>query len=109
MARLLSVVLVFRDFTEQRRAEEALAEQQEWFKTTLESIGDAVIATEVRGRVVFMNSVAEHLTGWRLDAARQQPCTKVFGLVDPRTRWPVENPVTRVLHEEVRSWAWRTT
>jgi PAS domain S-box-containing protein len=99
--RILGVVLVFRDFTEQRRAEEAIAEQREWFETTLESIGDAVIATDVRGRVVFMNPVAENLTGWRTDSARDRPCTEVFKIVDETTRQPVENPVTRVLQDGV--------
>ncbi len=99
--RILGVVLVFRDFTEQRRAEEAIAEQREWFETTLESIGDAVIATDVRGRVVFMNPVAEHLTGWPLDAARDRACTDVFNIVNEDTRRVVENPVTRVLQEGV--------
>src|SRR5262249_40359625 len=46
---VIGVVLVFRDVTEERRAEDAIAEQREWFETTLESIGDAVIATDVRG------------------------------------------------------------
>ena len=67
---VIGVVLVFRDVSEQRRADEAIAEQREWFETTLESIGDAVIATDVQGRVAFMNPVAEHLTGWRIDEAR---------------------------------------
>jgi PAS domain S-box-containing protein len=99
--RILGVVLVFRDFTEQRRAEEALAEQREWFETALESIGDAVIATDVRGRVVFMNPVAEHMTGWRVDTARDRPCTEIFNVVNENTRRVVENPVTRVLQEGV--------
>ena len=98
---VLGVVLVFRDFTEQRRAEEAIAEQREWFETTLESIGDAVIATDVRGRVVFMNPVAEHLTGWRMDSARDRACTDVFNIINESTRRTVENPVTRVLKEGV--------
>ena len=46
--RIIGVVLVFRDVTEARRAEAALAEQREWFDTTLQSIGDAAIATERR-------------------------------------------------------------
>jgi PAS domain S-box-containing protein len=97
--RILGVVLVFRDFTEQRQAEEALAEQREWFETTLESIGDAVIATDVRGRVVFMNPVAEHLTGWRMEHARERACTEVFNVINETTRRTVENPVSRVLQE----------
>jgi PAS domain S-box-containing protein len=98
---ILGVVLVFRDFTDQRRAEEAIAEQREWFETTLESIGDAVIATDVRGRIVFMNPVAEHLTGWRMDTARDRACTEVFNIVNEKTLRVVENPVTRVLQEGV--------
>jgi PAS domain-containing protein len=93
--RILGVVLVFRDFTEQRSAEEAIAEQREWFETTLESIGDAVIATDVRGRIVFMNPVAEHMTGWRIDAARDHACTEISNIVTETTRRKVENPVTR--------------
>jgi PAS domain S-box-containing protein len=99
--RILGVVLVFRDFSGQRRAEEAIAEQREWLETTLESIGDAVIATDVRGRIVFMNPVAEHLTGWRLDAARDRACTEVFNIVNEQTLRVVENPVTRVLQDGV--------
>ena len=99
--RILGVVLVFRDFSEHRRAQEAIAEQREWFETTLESIGDAVIATDARGRIVFMNPVAEHLTGWRMDAARDRKCADVFNIVDEMTLRAVENPVTRVLQEGV--------
>jgi PAS domain S-box-containing protein len=71
---ILGVVLVFHDVTEARRAEAALAEQREWLETTLQSIGDAVIATDARGNVVFMNPVAEHLTGWRMADAQGRAC-----------------------------------
>jgi PAS domain S-box-containing protein len=97
--RVLGVVLVFRDVTDERRAEEALAEQREWFETTLESIGDAVIATDVNGHVVFMNAIAEQLTGWRLGEANGRSCTDVFNIVNENSRRTVENPVTRVLAE----------
>jgi PAS domain S-box-containing protein len=97
--RIIGVVLVFRDVTEERRAEEAIAEQREWFETTLESIGDAVIATDVQGRVEFMNPIAEHLTGWRLSEASGRKCEDVFRIVNEDTRRTVENPVTRVLAE----------
>jgi PAS domain S-box-containing protein len=92
-------VLVFRDVTEQRRAEETLAEQREWLETTIESIGDAVIATDQQGHVALMNPVAEHLTGYRLEEARGRPCAEVFRIVNERTRAPVGSPVDRVLTE----------
>src|SRR6185436_7280626 len=95
--RIIGVVLVFRDVTDQRRADEAVAEQREWFETTLESIGDAVIATDVQGRVEFMNPIAERLTGWRLSAASGRNCEDVFRIVNEDTRRTVENPVTKVL------------
>ncbi|HEX5048898.1 MAG TPA: PAS domain S-box protein, partial [Gammaproteobacteria bacterium] len=94
-------VLVFRDVTDQRRAEELLAEQREWLETTLESIGDAVIATDMQGRISFMNPVAEHMTGWKLDDARGRACTEVFRIVNEHTRKPVDSPVQRVLAEGV--------
>jgi PAS domain S-box-containing protein len=99
--RILGVVLAFRDVTEQRRAEEAIAEQREWFETTLESVGDAVMATDVHGRVVFMNPVAEHLTGWTAEEARDRVCTDIFRIINEDTRRVVENPVTRVLQQGI--------
>ena len=98
---VIGAVLVFRDVTEARRAEEAVAEQREWFETTLESIGDAVIATDVQGKVVFMNPVAERLTAWKLDRALGHGCEEVFKIVNEDSRRPVESPVTRVLAEGV--------
>ena len=97
--RIIGVVLVFRDVSDQRRVEDAIAEQREWFKTTLESIGDAVIATDVHGRVEFMNPIAEHLTGWRQNDASGRKCDEVFRIVNEDTRRTIENPVTRVLAE----------
>jgi PAS domain S-box-containing protein len=97
--RMIGVVLVFRDVTNQRHAEDAIAEQREWFETTLESIGDAVIATDVQGQVVFMNPIAEHLTGWRLAEGRGRSCADVFNIINENTRRNVESPVTRVLAE----------
>jgi PAS domain-containing protein len=51
----------------------ALREQREWLRVTLASIGDAVITTDTEGRVTFLNSVAESLTGWTLEEAACQP------------------------------------
>jgi PAS domain S-box-containing protein len=99
--RIIGVVLVFRDVTEARQAEAALAEQREWFETTLRSIGDAVIATDAQGLTAFMNPVAERLTGWTLGAARGRDCAEIFRIVDQVTRRAVVSPVARALTEGV--------
>ncbi|MGE0157789.1 MAG: PAS domain S-box protein [Gemmatimonadales bacterium] len=99
--RTIGVVLIFRDVSEERRAEEALNEQREWYETTLESIGDAVIATDAKGRVVFMNRIAETLTGWSARAARGRDCSDVFRIINEGTRGRVDSPVAKVLAEGV--------
>jgi PAS domain S-box-containing protein len=69
------------------------------FVTTLRSIGDAVIATDSEGRVTFMNTVAERLTGWENGESSGRPLGEVFHILSERTRQPVESPVARVLRE----------
>jgi PAS domain S-box-containing protein len=80
-----------------RRAEEALRQQSEWLRTTLASIGDAVITTDGEGRVTFLNRVAEDLTGWSQADALGQLLTDVFRIVHEATRAAVDNPALRAL------------
>ena len=86
---------------QRRRAEEQVHEQREWLRVTLASIGDAVIATDTEGRVTFLNSVAQELTGWTSEDAKGKPLEVVFAILNEKTRQPVENPVERVLREGV--------
>jgi PAS domain S-box-containing protein len=78
------------------RSEESYAREQ-WLNTTLRSIGDAVIACDVKGNVVFMNLIAEQLTGWTEDEARRKVLKEVFPIFNEETRAVVENPVDKVL------------
>jgi PAS domain S-box-containing protein len=78
-----------------RRAEEG----GERLATTLASIGDAVIATDVSGRVTLMNPVAASLTGWQPGDALGRPLGEVFRIHDERTGAAVADPVARVLKE----------
>ncbi len=82
-----------------RRAEASLRESAEWFATTLRSIGDAVIATDDEGRVLFMNPTAEELTGWKTAEAIGQDIRAVFRIVNEDTRREVESPVAKVIRE----------
>jgi PAS domain S-box-containing protein len=81
----------------QRRAEAAAQVQREQLQVTLSSIGDAVIATDTAGRVSFLNSVAEQLTGWSQADAIGQPIDVVFRIVDAGSRAPLASPVAQVL------------
>ena len=63
---------------------------------TLRSIGDAVIACNGEGRVVFMNAVAESLTGWNERDASDRPLPEVFRIVNEATRAIVESPADKV-------------
>jgi PAS domain S-box-containing protein len=74
-----------------------LSFDERWFSTALKSIGDAVIATDDVGRVLFMNPIAETLTGWSDDEVHGWNLGEIFVIVNELTRNPVENPVARVL------------
>jgi len=78
-----------------------LREQREWLRVTLTSIGDAVITCDTGGRVNFINPVAEELTGWRFEDARDRPIGEVFRLMDELTGRLLEDPVALVLREGI--------
>jgi PAS domain S-box-containing protein len=80
-----------------RRAEQTLAREKELLTVTLRSVGDAVVTTDVDGRVTSVNATAEQLTGWTEDEATDQPLSEVFRIINEITREPVENPVEKVL------------
>ena len=72
-----------------------------WLTAVLNSIGDAVIATDEQGRVTFLNPVARSLTGWDSNEAVGESLTDVFRIVTEDTHEPIENPVDRVLRDDV--------
>ncbi len=74
-----------------------LQEQAEWLRATLSCIGDAVITTDLKGAVVFLNASAENLTGWTQADAAGAPLARVFEIVNEEPLQPVENPVVRAL------------
>jgi PAS domain S-box-containing protein len=78
----------------------ALVESRERLATILASIGDAVIATDLDGRVTFMNGIARSLTGWSDEEARGKPIQQLFKLVDEGSHNP-ENLAARVLLEDM--------
>ncbi len=75
----------------------AIKQREEWFRVTLTSIGDGVIATDEHGVVTFVNPVAEKLTGRSLGQSRERYVSEVFPIFNEVTLQPVENPVKKVI------------
>lgn len=102
-----SIVLLVEDISERkaaesvlRKSEEALYAEKERAQVTLDSIGDAVLATDLGGAVTYMNSEAESLTGWAREEATGQPLEKVFRIIDGASRNPAPNPAKRAIAED---------
>ncbi len=93
--------LVYRYSILQAETTSAILRERELFRITLASIGDAVITTDVRGRVAFLNSIAERLTGWTTNEALGQPLEEVFHIINEKTRKRAETPCERVLREGI--------
>ena len=96
---LLAVAFVGVSFglIRSRRAEAKLRDSRKNLSVTLNSIGDAVIATDTQGRVVSMNRVAESLTGWKKEDAIGKALPVVFNIINAQTREPQNNPVDEAL------------
>lgn len=83
-----------------KAAEEALFEEKERAQVTLNSIGDAVLTTDLLGNVTYLNLEGEALTGWSREEALGRPLTEVFRIIDGTTRQPADNPVLQALEED---------
>ena len=78
---------------------EALFEAKERAQVTLNSIGDAVMSTDLAGNVTYLNIVAESLTGWSWQEAAGHPFHEVFRIIDSATREEARNPIAFAVRE----------
>ncbi|WP_428827476.1 EAL domain-containing protein [Azonexus sp. IMCC34842] len=99
-------VQIVEDITERKATElelqqatEALFEEKERAQVTLNSIGDAVLSTNLAGNVTYLNRVAERMTGWSADDAQGKPLAEVFRIVDGTTREATVNPAQLAITE----------
>ncbi len=101
---VVSILIAFSIYAQvvirqREQAEKAVKEREVWISETLNAIGDAVMATDTKGCVTFMNPVAQSLTGWDQEEAMGKPLENVFNVINEETRKPVENWVTKVIRE----------
>jgi len=85
------------DITERKRAEEALRESEEGLSIILDSIGDAVIATNREGKITRMNPVAESLTGWSLEETKNRLLSDVFNTKDALSGEVIPSPIEKAI------------
>jgi diguanylate cyclase (GGDEF)-like protein/PAS domain S-box-containing protein len=78
---------------------EALFDEKERAQVTLNSIGDAVMSTDVWGQVTYLNIVAEKLTGWSREEAEGHPVAEVFRIIDAATGKAAQNPMALAIRE----------
>jgi PAS domain S-box-containing protein len=76
------------------KMDQRLREQKDWLESVLNSISESIITTDRLGRVIYMNSTAEGLTGWLIHQAKNRPIVDVFNLVDSATGNPVDSAVS---------------
>src|SRR5262249_53800525 len=97
--RLLVVVAVWTTgllLIQRKRSIDALARNRDEISTVLQSISEAVIATDREGHVTFMNRAAEAMTGWKLAGALGKPVNEVLSLIEAETRPPALLPLPRL-------------
>ena len=92
---LLDVQMSHNDLLQ--KANLTLRESEENLAVTLNSIGDAVIATDVEARVTRLNPVAERLTGWTLAEALGRPVSEIFNIINKESRLSATIPVMETL------------
>ncbi len=88
---------IFRDITERKKNEENLAAEKERLAVTLGSIGDGVIATDIEGNILLMNSVAEDLTGWKFSECSGKKLGEVFIIKNEISEEPEPDIIEKVI------------
>jgi diguanylate cyclase (GGDEF)-like protein/PAS domain S-box-containing protein len=93
------ILTLANDITASKAVEEALYIEKERAQVTLNSIGDAVICTDIAGNITFLNAVAEKLTGWVWEEAVGRPLPEIFRILDGATREATPNPANVALEQ----------
>lgn len=90
---------IFTDITIEKKAQEKINEERKLFETTINSIGDGVISTDINGNIKIMNRVAEQLTGWTISEAKGRSFQEVFNIINEKTGQKCCDPLVKVIQE----------
>jgi PAS domain S-box-containing protein len=95
----LTLIITFISVRKVRETARQLFHQKELAEVTLSSIGDAVITTDADARIVYLNPVAERMTGWSVTDAQGLPISDVFNIINGLTHEPIPSPIEACLRE----------
>jgi diguanylate cyclase (GGDEF)-like protein/PAS domain S-box-containing protein len=94
-----SLPRALRNAIERKAVEDALYVEKERAVVTLNSIGDAVLCTDISGNVTYLNLVAEAMTGWHREEAIGKPLAEVFRIIDGSTRKTARDPMEMAVEQ----------
>jgi diguanylate cyclase (GGDEF)-like protein/PAS domain S-box-containing protein len=92
-----SLPLTLRRVIVHSSSEKAWFLEAERARVTLDSIGDAVLSTDIAGNVSYLNRVAENLTGWSREEGTGRPLAEIFKIIDGITRQPAPDPMAHAI------------
>lgn len=92
------LAVYLRDISERKLLETSLDSERELLLVTLRSIGDGVIATDKKGKVILINKTTERLSGWTQQEAFGQPLEKVFYVINDKTSEPYQDLVENTIN-----------
>jgi diguanylate cyclase (GGDEF)-like protein/PAS domain S-box-containing protein len=94
-----SLPRALRNAIERKAVEDALYVEKERALVTLNSIGDAVLSTDISGNITYLNLVAESMTGWHREEATGKPLAEVFRIIDGATRKTDRDPMKMAVEQ----------
>jgi PAS domain S-box-containing protein len=80
---------------------EVIREKNQWIASTIESVGEAVIATDPEGSIRLMNPIAEALTGWTQNEALGKPIANIFNIISQNIDEKIEDPITKAIRDGI--------
>lgn len=86
---------------QRHKLEMQLKEREKWLETIVESMGDAIIVTDAKSCIKFLNPVAVALTGWKQEDALNRNLQEVFNIINAETRIPVVSSAIEVLNKGI--------
>jgi len=86
-----------RNISDRKKKEKRIKESERKLRLTLNSIGDAVISTDMNGNINRMNPVAEDITGWSVDSAHGKKLNEIFHIINADSREIIDNPIEKVI------------